>query len=380
MRMNGSTVQGVIMDSVAKMHIPYASVYFNSKCGTITDFNGDFVLYAKKINSEDSLWVSCIGYHRKSISVKDLSFTEINKIYLIPVVYSLDTSEISTAKITPYQLLQDAFKNIKTNSKDDKHFYKGTYFEQIRNYDHVKKWHSRTLNCAVIVEDPGYGRTHGSSLGINENIYILGINKSTEDSITKVLFNEPNYLSWTMENNYYRYDCSYFDSPRSYDYKIKSTYYDSIIKKNMIEISITSKKPKKKFVNCEVYLSSSDHKIYKMHVLYQYKPKDTLVSSGSKNYYRYNSDVIVIYKPDNNNKMELSYIKYEFEDGDFRYEDDKPVISSKRTMEYKVIGEVEKGEDLVKGISKMDNNTRIYDQKVIDNKDFWLENNVILKE
>jgi hypothetical protein len=384
---NGNTIQGVVMDSVSKTHIPYASVYYNSRCGTTTDINGEFVLYAKNIGAKDTLWVSCIGYYRKSIPFKDLAFNGLNKILLTPVVYSMDTSKISTARIKPYQLLRDAFKKIRMNCKEDKHFYKGTYYEHISDFgrdykDGIGRWRSRDLNCAVVVEDPGYDKLHNSFFGINENFYILGINKSFKDSLFKGTFKESNYLTYSMRNNFYRYKCSYFSSPKSYDYKIKSTYYDSIIKKNIIEISITSKTPKKEFVNCEVYLSSSDHKIYKIHILDKYKSEETKVTQNfNENYYETNiSDVVVIFKPDNNDKMELSYIKEEFELGNYFSANDQPYIVFREFTELKIIGEAENGTELVKGISKMDNHTTIYDQKVNNDKGFWLENNLILKE
>jgi len=383
----GNAIQGILLDNATNAKIPYANVYYNSRCGTTTDINGEFVLYAKNIGAKDTLWVSCIGYYRKSILFKDLVVNGVNKIYLTPVVYSLDTSKVSTARITPYQLLRDAFKKIRMNCKEDKHFYKGTYYEKISNFDRlyvdrIGRWRSRDLNCALVVEDPGYNKLHNSFFGINENFYIFGINKSFKDTIYKSVFKELNHLTYTMRNNFYRYNCSYFSSPKSYDYRIKSTYYDSIIKKNMIEITITPKDPKKRFANCEVYLSSSDHKIYKIHILFKSKSEETKVTQNlNENYYETNmSDVIVIFKPDNNDKMELSYIKEEFELGNYFSVNDQPYIVFKEYKELKIIGEAENGAELVKGIPKMDNNTTIYDQKVNNDKGFWLENNVILKE
>jgi len=149
----------------------------------------------------------------------------------------------------------------------------------------------------------------------------------------------------------------------------------------MIEISITPKNPKKDFGYGEVYLSSSDHKIYKIHLFY--KGEDKPDSTGFKNNYytKYlDSEIIVIYKPDANNLMELSYIKYESGFGAFYFENDEPYVVSKESMEFKVIGEVENGLELVKGLPKIDKSTTIYDQKVNNDKSFWLENNVILKE
>lgn len=364
----GNVIQGVLMDNATKAKIPYASVYYNSRCGTITDINGEFVLYAKNIGVKDTLWVSCIGYQRKAVLFRDLSVNAKNRIYLDPVSYSLDTSEVSMARITPYQLLRDAFKRIRVNCKEDKHFYKGTYFEKISNFDRlyddrIGRWRSRDVNCAVVLEDPGYDELHNNFLGISENFYITGVNKSNKDSLYKGLSKEMNYLPLTIINNFYRYKCRYFTSPKSYDYRIKSTYYDSVIKKNMIGISITPKNPKKRFACCEVYMSSFDHKIYKIHVLYKRKSEEMEGKpNANENYYRIDlSDVMVIFKPDNDDKMELSYIKQEFELGNYFTANDKPYIVYKEFTELKIIGEAENGAELVKNIPKMDNHTTIYD-------------------
>ncbi len=379
MQTNANIIRGILFDNETKAKIPYATVYFNSRSGTTTDMNGDFVLYVKNVKPNDTVWVSCIGYYRKTILWKELSCKTINKIFLTPVTYLLDTSVVSAAGITPFQLLRDAFKNIKINCNNFNHYYKASYYEQIKDYDHVKKWHTRTLNCAVIVEDPGYERLHSSTFGIIENVYILGINKGV-DSITKVTFPERNLLTEVLENNYYHYSCKFLNSPKSYDYKITNTYYDSVIRKNMIKINISPKDAKKDVAYGEVYLSSSDHKIFKIHILY--KGEETPDSTGYKNNYytKYlDSDITVIYKLNKNDKMELSYIKYDSGFGAFYFENNNPYVVSIESMEFNVIGEVENGANLVKEIPKMDNHTRIYDQKVVSDTNFWLENNVILK-
>lgn len=381
----GNTIQGILLDNVTKARIQYANVYYNSRCGTTTDINGEFVLYAKNIGIKDTLWISCVGYIRKPIIFKDLVIDGINKIYLTPVVYSLDTSEVSMARMTPYQLLRNAFNKIRLNCKADRHFYKATYYERISNFDRfyddrIGRWRSRDLNCALIIEDPGYDKLHNSLYGVSENFYITGINKSSKDTLYKGISKELNHLSLTIANNFYRYNKRCFASPKYYDYKIKSTYYDSVVSKNMIEISITPKNPKKRFTSCEVYMSSSDHKIYKIHVLYKQKSEETMVAQNMNgNYYTTNiSDIIVIFKPNNNDKMELSYIKAESEYGNYFSANDKPYIVLKEFTELKIIGEVENGAELTKGIPKIDNHTTIYDQKVNFDKEFWLENNVII--
>ncbi len=85
-----------------------------------------------------------------------------------------------------------------------------------------------------------------------------------------------------------------------------------------------------------------------------------------------------MYNPNKINKMILSYIKFEFGEGIYYYNQNKPLSVSKKYLEYKVIGEIESGESVIKKLPKMDN-SNIYDQKIMKNKSFWLDYNIILK-
>jgi hypothetical protein len=384
----GVVIYGIILESKTLIPIANCNVYVNQYTGTTSDINGNFFINIKNAGSKDVLSVSCIGYVSKTLSLNLFDTINLNKILLNAVVYNLDQIEVLSNGITPYNLLQSAFDKIKDNFKNEKHYLKGTYFEKINNYDPLYKWHSRTVNAAVIIEDPGYDRLHGSWLSewlpVNflENIYILGISKGY-DSLVNVPAKDGNYLTWTMEENYCRYKNEIFKSPKTYNYGIKSSYFDSLLKTNIIEISITPKNTKEEYAYAEVFISSSDHKIFKIHRLYKNEdyPVSIQTNKNEKDYYKHlNSDITLLYRPDNENKMMLSYAKYEFGEGYFYYEQNKPHVVAKFFTEYKTVGEVENGYSLIKIIPKMDKTTNIYNQKIMNNKAFWLDYNIKLKE
>jgi len=372
-------IQGVLLDSKSKVSIPYANVYFNKYNATVSDIKGNFILNFKRNNAEDTLFISCIGYNRKVILLKDLNQNTLNEIDLIPVVYNLSSIEIITKGISPYEILQDAFDKIKQNCENNKHFYKASYFEQINEYDPFRKWHSRTVSSAIIIDDPGYNKLHGNFFGLQENVYFVGINKNKEDSLIKVHVSEENYLIRALEYNLYRYKNDLFKSQKDFYYQIKTSYYDSILKTDIIEIAMIPRNSTEEITYGEVYLSSSEHKIYKIHIFF--KEQINPFSKNKTDYYKYlNSDIVVTYKPNNENKMILSFIKYEFGDGYFYNDNDKPHIVSKKYLEYKCIGEIENGEEVVKKLPKMENSNNIYNQKIMKNRAFWLDYNIILKE
>ncbi len=377
----GSIIEGRLIDSKIQSSIPYANIYLNKYSGTISDIEGKFYLSIKNYNPKDTIWISCIGYISKAILLKDLYTTGINEILLMPVVYILNPIEITTKGITPYELLLDAFKKIKENCQTGKRYYKGTYYEQIKNYDKIQQWHTRSVYSAIIIEDPGYDKLHANILdNILENIYILGINKN-KDSLIKIPSREGNYLKWTLQENYYRYKCNYFSSPTAYNYKVKSTFYDSTLNTNIIEISITPKNANEDVVYGEVTMSSSDHKIFKIHILKKNEDKPIPINKKSKDYYKYlNSDIMIIYKPDFENKMILSYIKYEFGEGFFITMRINLKSYPNFLWNINPLGEIDNGENMIKKFPKMENSTNIYDQKMMNNKAFWLDYNILIKE
>ncbi|MCX6232043.1 MAG: hypothetical protein NTZ33_10920 [Bacteroidetes bacterium] len=374
-------IQILIVDGQSQQPVPFASVYFNKYSGAISGISGSCSINISTFKPNDTLWISCIGYNRKALLMKYIDTLNVNKISLNPVVYQLNSVEIITKAISPYELLSDAFKKIKQNCENSRKYYKASYFEQIRDFDDLRKWHTRTVNSAIILDDPGYNGLHNDLFGIKEDVYFVGINKNKADSLVKVPTSEGNYLKWTLEENYCRYKCKGFNSPDLYNYSIKSSYFDSTLKTDIIEISIIPKNPKKDELYAEVFISSTDHKIFKIHKLINLEQYPDPVMKYDKDYYVYlNSDVVEIFKLNNDNKMVLSYIKYEFGDGFFYYDRNKPHIVSKKFLEYKCIGEIENGAAVVKKLPKMENSSNIYDQKIMKNKAFWLDYNIILKE
>lgn len=385
MNTQGITIQGNVLDIKTKLPVQLANVYIENKIGTTTNNNGNFILYFNDFKSNEKLYISCIGYASKVILLREIDTIKINSIELNPIIYNLDEFEVKSSEIKPYELLKMAFESISVNYKKGKHYYKGLYFEQISNFDKISNLRSRNVNCAVIVEDPGYNKFYNNWFGnIKENIYILGINKGfdslkyTTHKNTDV--NEANYLMWAFEKNYCRYKTDYFSNPDKYIYRIYGSYYDSLLKETIIQINISPQNPKKDVIYGEIFISRSNYKIYKIHILYKSENYDIQEKKKDKYYYKnLNSDIVVLYKPDYNNEMILSYIKYEFGDGFFSYEQNKPYMIFKKYLEYKVIGEVENGEKVIKNLTKMANSTNIYDYKVINNKSFWNEYNLITK-
>ena len=61
--LKGQEISAIIKDSITKEIIPYASVYLSSGKGILSNEEGRFRLVLDtKMKSQDSLYISCMGY------------------------------------------------------------------------------------------------------------------------------------------------------------------------------------------------------------------------------------------------------------------------------------------------------------------------------
>ena len=90
-----------IIDSDTRLPIPYAQVKLSDQLkGIISDFDGFFVLDST-FHSSDTLIFSCIGYEKRSVSVRELLETKV--IELLPSAKNI-SEVVVTAKKTKFQL------------------------------------------------------------------------------------------------------------------------------------------------------------------------------------------------------------------------------------------------------------------------------------
>jgi CarboxypepD_reg-like domain len=87
-------IKGNIKDKASNKGIPYASISLKSKpIGTHTNEEGSFELKVSEEDSNDSLFIGCLGYEKVIVSIKDMK--QQNNILLNPVDYKLPTITIT---------------------------------------------------------------------------------------------------------------------------------------------------------------------------------------------------------------------------------------------------------------------------------------------
>ena len=109
---HAQSLTSVIVDSVSKKPIPYATVQLNNK-GMITNEEGRFKFLLKDdIKATDSLFISCIGYESMGKPISE--FTD-SLIYLKPKAIELREVIVSNKNYTPREIIELVEENIQKN-------------------------------------------------------------------------------------------------------------------------------------------------------------------------------------------------------------------------------------------------------------------------
>ena len=138
---NGQSISSLIIDSVTKKPVPYATVQLNNR-GMITNEEGRFKFsISENIKPTDSLFISCIGYN--GIGKPLEQFTD-SLIYLSPKAIELKEVIVSNKEYTPKEILELVEDNIENNYFTEftqkRLFLRETYQNEIIKTDYqIKK-------------------------------------------------------------------------------------------------------------------------------------------------------------------------------------------------------------------------------------------------
>ncbi|MDA9628458.1 carboxypeptidase-like regulatory domain-containing protein [Flavobacteriaceae bacterium] len=107
--LNAQELTAVLKDSISHKVIPFASIYFNSGSGVVSNEEGHFRLQYDASKEKDSLFISCMGYKTLNIpfsKVKDTVF------YLSPKTIELNSIILSNNQLDVKEILKEIQKDI----------------------------------------------------------------------------------------------------------------------------------------------------------------------------------------------------------------------------------------------------------------------------
>ena len=101
-----------VIDSITDEPIAYANVYFSNNNGLITDDSGNFELIKSQLSKNDSMYVSMIGYNKKSFFLNDFNDSLI-KLVQSPI--KLSDVVLTNKKLSSEEIISNVAKNIENN-------------------------------------------------------------------------------------------------------------------------------------------------------------------------------------------------------------------------------------------------------------------------
>ncbi len=136
--LQGQEINVTLVDSLTRDPIPFATVLSNFNENTISNEEGSFrLMKSEAFRLQDSLFISCMGYHPLNLAVSQL---KDSLIYLSPKEIELNAVILSQNNLTAEEIVKRA--RIKVADKYDLSFTKKTFF--LRE-SYTQRWLQRDM-------------------------------------------------------------------------------------------------------------------------------------------------------------------------------------------------------------------------------------------
>ena len=101
-----STVK--VLDSLTLSSIPFATVYFSNNKGIITDIDGRFELINEQYGTNDSLFISSMGYKKTSLKISNF---KDSIVYMIPEMITLENVVVTNRNLSSNEIIEKVIVN-----------------------------------------------------------------------------------------------------------------------------------------------------------------------------------------------------------------------------------------------------------------------------
>ena len=129
-----STVK--VLDSLTLSSIPFATVYFSNNKGIITDIDGRFELINEQYGTNDSLFISSMGYKKTSLKISNF---KDSIVYMIPEMITLENVVVTNRNLSSNEIIEKVKAGIEQNYQKEisekKIFYR---YESNRKIDKIE--------------------------------------------------------------------------------------------------------------------------------------------------------------------------------------------------------------------------------------------------
>ena len=112
LNLSSQTLNVKVIDSITELPIAYSNVYFSNNTGLITDDSGNFELIKSQLSQNDSMYVSMIGYDKKSFFINNFNDSLIK---LVESPIKLSDVILTNKKLSSDEIISNVIKNIEMN-------------------------------------------------------------------------------------------------------------------------------------------------------------------------------------------------------------------------------------------------------------------------
>jgi hypothetical protein len=166
-----SKVSGKVVDRDTGEPLPFVSVNVKGKAyGTITNGEGVFEVYVEKINNQDSLVISLMGYQSYATDLKSATDHHLQVLLTLRPIM-LETVVINARDSDAKVILSKAFENVSQNFPLDPYIYKGFLRETWSQNDKTVS----LVEAVVDVNDDGYKPNRKNTVRIREKVDLKSV-------------------------------------------------------------------------------------------------------------------------------------------------------------------------------------------------------------
>ncbi len=151
-----SRVKGRILDAENKKNVPFASVGIKGQAlGSVSNELGDFEFIFPKELSNDTLYITALGFESYKIHLAEAIEESPMFIYLTPLRFEI--SEITISDIKTMDIIDRALNGIETNYSTSSYIMEGFYREYIEENDSAQS----ITEASVRILEQGYKKSRG---------------------------------------------------------------------------------------------------------------------------------------------------------------------------------------------------------------------------
>ena len=258
-------ITGLLLDQQNGEPVPYAVIRLSGTgIGAISNQLGEFSLSLPIFSTPPYLEISCLGYEQLRVAVSSFSTGQQQVIRLKEQAFTLDAVFIYPVDLSPEQLVEQAFRNIRNNYPQEAYVLNTFY----RHYCKEQGVYGRLIEGAVDLYDKSGYRKRKRNPGKKFGVRMKQLRRSIDFTSLSGFSHAPISLFTTLQKDvagYKEYTSQLWDNQDDVSFSFRdTTYYQGKV------VYVVRCEPRKRRRNYlyDLYISADDFAILRMEEQY----------------------------------------------------------------------------------------------------------------